>query len=104
MSRPRSLKAAPDPEGPMPPHSPEAERGLLREVLLGGAVALSRARAIVQTSDFYDSRHRAIFDTMIKLHDSAAPMEIASLNMTLIRTGRSDEAGGPAYLGTLLEC
>ncbi len=87
----------------LPPHSPEAEQGVLGCVLLspndcvGECVEKFKAGAEV----FYDLRHRAIFETLVEMYDQREAIDIITLQQRLKNKQRLDEVGGISYLGLL---
>lgn len=80
----------------LPPHSPEAEQGVLGCVLLspndcvGECVEKFKAGAEV----FYDLRHRAIFETLVEMYDQREAIDIITLQQRLKNKQRLDEVGG----------
>jgi hypothetical protein len=81
----------------LPPHSDEAERGVLGCVLLAPASCLSEA-AVLTPECFYDIRHRIIFSVMLALGDK---LDSITLIARLKRQKKIEEAGGVAYLSEL---
>jgi replicative DNA helicase len=87
----------------LPPHSPEAEQGVLGCVLLspndcvGECVEKFKAGAEV----FYDLRHRAIFETLVEMYDEREGIDLITLQQRLKNKQRLDEVGGLSYLGSL---
>lgn len=58
------------------PHSIECEKSLLGCVILDNAIL---PRLSVTVDDFYDSKHRAVFQAMSKLHADGRPIEFTTL-------------------------
>src|ERR1700752_2234820 len=87
----------------LPPHSPEAEQGVLGCVLLspndclGECVEKFKAGAEV----FYDLRHQTIYETVIEMYDQRVPIDIITLQERLKSKQRLEEVGGLVYLNTL---
>jgi replicative DNA helicase len=87
----------------LPPHSPEAEQGVLGCVLLspndcvGECVEKFKAGAEV----FYDLRHQTIFETLIAMYDQREAIDIITLQQRLKDKQRLEEVGGVAYLNSL---
>ena len=87
----------------LPPHSPEAEQGVLGCVLLspndcvGECVEKFKAGAEV----FYDLRHQTIFETLIAMYDQRVAIDIITLQQNLKDKQRLEEVGGLAYLNAL---
>lgn len=87
----------------LPPHSAEAEQGVLGSILWNPAV-LDDIRADLAAEDvFYDLRHKTIYDALGALHDAKKPVEIISLQQTLKDAAQLDEVGGLAYLSALMD-
>lgn len=86
----------------LPPHSPEAEQGLLSCILLAGADVLPMlAERRVSASWFYDMRHSVIYEAAQKLYAANKPVEVISLNQTLKDAGLDEQVGGWPYLNAL---
>ncbi|MBN9695938.1 MAG: replicative DNA helicase [Zoogloea sp.] len=85
----------------LPPHSLEAEQGLLGAILADGSRVLDRIEGLVSVDDFYRADHRAIFVTAKALHDSARPVDLLTVFDALEARGEADRVGGLAYLGDL---
>ncbi len=87
----------------LPPHSPEAEQGVLGCVLLspndcvGECVEKFKAGAEV----FYDLRHQTIFEALIEMYDEREAIDIITLQQRLKNKQRLEEVGGVAYLNSL---
>src|SRR5580704_6944934 len=87
----------------LPPHSPEAEQGVLGCVLLspndclGECVEKFKSGAEV----FYDLRHQTIFETLIEMYDAREAIDIITLQQRLKNKHRLEEVGGLAYLSSL---
>ncbi|HWF17620.1 MAG TPA: replicative DNA helicase [Verrucomicrobiae bacterium] len=87
----------------LPPHSPEAEQGVLGCVMLspndclGECVEKFKAGAEV----FYDLRHQTIYETLIEMYDQRVPVDIITLQERLKNKQRLEEVGGLVYLTSL---
>lgn len=98
----RQTSTSTAPLGKLPPHSPEAEQGVLGCILLdhrvfSDCVLKFRPGAAV----FYDMRHKAIFQHMMEMHDAQEPIDIITLQQRLKDSHILDQCGGIAYLSTL---
>jgi replicative DNA helicase len=82
------------------PHDLEAEQAILGAVLLD-PTALSRAQELLSTSDFYDSRHRRIFDAMVTLAGRNEALDLLILGDLLECNGDLSHIGGR---GVLADC
>ena len=84
----------------LPPHSIEAEQGLLGCMMLDSTI-IGDAVVVVHEEMFYDLRHRTIFSAIVDLHEDQAPVDIISV-VELLRARRSiDAAGGVEHLASL---
>jgi replicative DNA helicase len=84
----------------MPPHSLEAEQAVLGGLLIA-PTAWDNVADVVGSQDFYRPDHRLIFDGIGALAASGKPCDVVTVSEYLERTGRLEDAGGLAYLGTL---
>ncbi|MBN8283752.1 replicative DNA helicase [Zoogloea sp.] len=85
----------------LPPHSLEAEQGLLGAVLVDGARVLDRIEGTVTAADFYRADHQTIFATAKALHDAGKAVDLLTVLDALEARGEADRAGGLGYLGEL---
>lgn len=85
----------------LPPHSLEAEHGLLGAILTHGVRVIDRIEGTVSAGDFYRADHRAIFSTAKALHDAGKPVDLLTVADALEARGESEQTGGFAYLGDL---
>jgi len=87
----------------LPPHSPEAEQGVLGCVLLspnecmGECIEKFKGGAEV----FYDLRHQTIFSTLAEMYDSREAIDVITLQQRLKNKQLLEEVGGIAYLSML---
>ena len=81
------------------PHDLDVEKAVLSAVLLNPD-ALLRAQDLFSSSDFYDSRHRRIFEAMAELIEHNEPLDLLTLGDRLECNGDLDRIGGR---GTLAE-
>ena len=86
--------------GRIPPHSLEAETAVLGAILLSND-ALNRALEILRPADFYDARHRLIFQAMIDLTDEMSPVDRVTLAQRLKAKDQLEKIGGGVYLAGL---
>ncbi|MBQ7627120.1 MAG: hypothetical protein IJS87_08770, partial [Rhodocyclaceae bacterium] len=86
----------------LPPHSVQAEQGLLGGLLLDN-VAMERVLGIVNAEDFYRDDHRRIFRHILKLIDHGKPADVITVSESLQKSNEEEEAGGLAYLAELAE-
>ena len=92
-----------------PPHSAEAERGIVGSILLDtqlgeDARVLDLCRSSGLTPDsFYDPRNRLLFQTFSEMSDATMPLDSVTLTERLRATGRLDAVGGVAAIQALLD-
>lgn len=83
----------------LPPHSVEAEAGLLGCCLLSPTEvmdALAEKKAAAEW--FYDQRHRAIFEAIKGFHDEQKPCDMILLAERLKTVGMLEQVGGIGYV------
>lgn len=85
-----------------PPHSLEAEQGVLGAILLSDR---THYEYLVQTAltpdDFYRDRHRVVFEAMYDLYEENEPIDVLTVTEHLRSHGKLDAAGGPAEIDAL---
>ena len=87
----------------LPPHSIEAEQGVLGCVLLspseclGGTVEKFKPGSEV----FYDLRHRTIYELLVEMYDQKAAIDIITVQQRLKDRQQLEAVGGLAYLASL---
>lgn len=87
-----------------PPHSLEAEQGVLGAVLQFPAEALQAVADVVALADFYSHPHRCIYGAMMELSTAGVTIDIIAVFERLQQHGQDVDAGGLAYLNALAEC
>jgi replicative DNA helicase len=81
------------------PHSTEAEASVLGGILIRNA-ALADVPDL-GSDDFYDNRHRVVFDAIRNLEAQSRPIDVVTLENEIARAGKLDAIGGVAFLGEL---
>ncbi len=117
----RKPAAAPLHVDRLPPHSTEAEQGVLGCLLLspndGLDICLERVRtpivatdnrrgaaeAEVQTAFFYDLKHQTIFEALIEMREEKEAIDLITLQQRLKDKKVLDQIGGVAYLSFLAD-
>lgn len=90
-----------EPEGAkIPPQNTEAEASLLGAVLID-ADAIVKIADSINMDDFYDERHKRIFQAVQQLYEKHSPIDVLTLSDQLRGTGFLDMVGGPSYLTEL---
>ncbi len=84
----------------LPPQNTEAEASLLGALLIDSDAIVKIADAIV-ADDFYDERHRRIFEAIQQLYEKHSPIDVLTLSDQLKAAGLLETVGGAAYLTEL---
>ncbi|TSC76676.1 MAG: replicative DNA helicase [Parcubacteria group bacterium Gr01-1014_33] len=85
----------------MPPNDVEAEISALGSLMLDKDAIFRVADALLPY-DFYQPKHKEIFEAMSDLFSHREPIDILSVTSRLREKGKLDEIGGSAYLTTLV--
>jgi replicative DNA helicase len=83
-----------------PPHSVEAEQAVLGGLLLDTS-AWDQVGDSVGAEDFYRPDHKLIFEAIAELVAQSKVCDVVTVSEQLDRSGKLQDAGGLAYLGTL---
>ena len=83
------------------PHNREAEEAVLGSVLVNTEVYYDVAH-FLSAEDFFLHRNRSIWEAFTSLQEQRLPIDILTVSEELERQGRLQDAGGPAYLTTLI--
>jgi replicative DNA helicase len=84
----------------IPPQSGEAEASLLGAILIDSD-AIVKVADTVTHDDFYEDRHRRIYEAAHTLYEKRSPIDVLTLADQLKATGFLDMVGGAAYLTEL---
>ncbi len=101
----RSAPASADPAkvDRLPPHSVEAEQGVLGCVLLspneGMGTCIEKLKSGAEV--FYDLRHQTIFNTLAAMYDAREAIDVITVQQRLKDRQLLEQVGGIAYLSTL---
>jgi len=87
----------------LPPHSPEAEQGVLGCVLLAPNECLGECVSKFKPGGevFYDLRHQTIFNTLVEMYDQREAIDLITLQQRLKDKQLLEQVGGINYLMTL---
>lgn len=87
----------------LPPHSPEAEQGVLGCALLAPKEVIPECieRLFDQGSEFYDLRHTTIWNCLLDLYDRGTEIDIITLQEDLKKKEMLAQVGGISYLEAL---
>jgi len=83
------------------PHDVDAERAVLGGILIDGN-AVFPVGQILKPDDFYDQRHKWIFESMLSLRESGTAIDFVTVTNALESKGHLREVGGAAYLTELI--
>lgn len=103
---PRAIQSAgrtPPSVDRLPPHSPEAERGVLGCALLAPNESLGECIEKLKAGPemFYDLRHRAVFELLVAMYDRKEPIDPITVHQRLKDSQQLEAVGGVAYLSGL---
>ncbi len=80
-----------------PPQSVDVETSLLGSILIDPD-AIVKVADIVNPIDFYDDRHRLIYEASTRLYEQQTPIDVITLSEELKSNGNLHEIGGASYL------
>ncbi len=86
--------------GRIPPQNIEAEQSVLGTILLSDN-SLSAVLETLESDDFYQDRHKLIFEAMVTLFEKNEPQDIITVANQLKDINSLEQAGDVAYLATL---
>lgn len=102
MSRHFQKKRADDTGDRLPPHAPEAERGVLGCLSMAPLECMNTCEEAGVTAEwFYELPHQVIFNAMRELHRSGVLADVIALQQWLRDAGQLDQVGGITYLSQL---
>ena len=102
MSRTPRSRRSDDTSDRLPPHSLEAEAGVLGCIFLQPYETLAEARkAFGVTQPFFDLKHQIIFDTLCRMMDERIAIDVITVQQRLKDVQKLDQVGGIAYLAGL---
>lgn len=84
----------------IPPQNSEAEASLLGAILIDSD-ALVKIADTISADDFYEDRHRRIYEAISKLYEQHSPIDVLTLSDQLRATGFLEAVGGSGYLTEL---
>ena len=104
LKRTRPVKSGPAPRlDRLPPHSPDAEQGVLGCALLSPNNCMGECLEKLKNGEevFYDLRHQTIFSTLAEMYDQRAAIDLITLQQRLKDKQLLEQVGGIAYLSAL---
>src|SRR5271168_2436550 len=90
----------------LPPHSIEAEQGVLGCILLSPNDCLGECIEKLKPGHlvFYDLRHQTLFQTLIEMFDEKQAIDLITLPQRLKNNQQIEGAGGLGYISGLSDC
>ena len=87
----------------LPPHSIEAEQGVLGCVLLSPHDCLGECVEKLKNGSevFYDLRHRTVYELLVEMYDQKHAIDLITLQQKLKDKQQLEAVGGLAYLSSL---
>ena len=83
--------------GRIPPHSEEAEQGVLGALLTAPSRIID-AQEAVQPEDFFSQRNGILYAALLEQSDLGAPVDMVNIMERLMAQERLEAAGGRAYI------
>ncbi|MEO6773470.1 MAG: replicative DNA helicase [Kofleriaceae bacterium] len=81
------------------PHNLDSEASILGGVILRNEMLLHLES--LETGDFYDHRHKVIWDAIRNLEATARPIDVVTLENEIEKGGKLEAIGGISFLGEL---
>jgi replicative DNA helicase len=87
----------------LPPHSIEAEQGVLGCVLLSPHDCMGECIEKLKSGGqvFYDLKHQTLFQTLVEMYDQKQAIDLITLQQRLKNIQQLENVGGLAYLSSL---
>lgn len=85
----------------LPPHSIEAEQGVLGCCLMDGPCVTECVEKLRGPEVFYDLRHQHIYGTFLKMYERREAIDTLTVRQHLADAEQLDAVGGVAYLASL---
>ncbi len=101
----RSALADPSKVDRLPPHSVEAEQGVLGCVLISpnDTLGLCVERFKTGSEVFYELRHRCLYELMLGMYEAKEAIDLLTVQQRLRDQRQLDAVGGLAYLSSLCD-
>lgn len=89
----------------LPPHSLEAEQGVLSCILQAPNESMPECiQAFRGTAEpFYDLRHRTIYERLMLMYDKKQPIDLITVQQNLKNENQLENIGGIAYLQEIID-
>jgi replicative DNA helicase len=86
----------------LPPHSREAEEGVIGGLLRDPDV-LSSVLQVIRADNFYFDAHQKVFQAVVDLYNDNQPIDLVLVHEKLRKNKQLDDVGGPKFLAELWE-
>lgn len=87
-------------EGRVPPQATDIEQSVLGAMLIDPE-AVPSVIEILQPDDFYDLRHRYVYEAILRLFEKSNPVDLITVRSELARFEKLETVGGAYYLTEL---
>jgi replicative DNA helicase len=89
----------------LPPHSTEAEQGVLGCILLSPSECLGLCVEKLKggAESFYDLRHQTLYQHLVEMYDKKEPVDLITVQQRLKDIGQLEGVGGLSYLSGLMD-
>lgn len=84
----------------IPPHDIEAEQAVLGAILIDKDAIITVSQ-LISPDNFYDERHKEIYDVMLELYEERKPIDLLTITSVLKKKKKHDRVGGSTYLSSL---
>lgn len=84
----------------IPPHDEEAEQAVLGAILIDKDAIISVSQ-LISPDNFYDARHKIIYDAMVSLYEERKPIDLLTVTDVLKKKKNYEKVGGSSYLSSL---
>lgn len=84
------------------PHSEETEQAVLGAIMLEKH-AYAVASSVITDTDFYSTKHKAIFSAFAALSKAGSPIDLITVTKWLKNEGKLQQVGGTLYLSELTD-
>jgi replicative DNA helicase len=103
VSNARVINLQPNVLDRLPPHSLEAEQGVLGCCLISPNECIGQAVEALKRgeAEFYDMRHQVLYSHLVAMWDAQQPIDLISFQQRLKDAGQLEGVGGLAYLSEL---
>lgn len=85
----------------IPPNNVEAEQSILGSLMLDKDAIVKIADFLLPI-DFYQDKHRTIFEAMLALYENREPIDVLSISNKLDEANKLEDIGGSSYIASLV--